>query len=93
MANHSFRILAHRYGGCRCELRKIDTEMMKATKTPKVQTKEMNHMSDEAFADLKQALEDALAFECDEPRELRVTRIEGSRPLKASAKIERSDKG
>jgi hypothetical protein len=49
-------------------------------------------MSDEAFADLKQALEDALAFEHGERRELRVTRIEGSRPPKTSVKIQRSDK-
>jgi len=48
--------------------------------------------TDEAFADLKQALEDALAFERGERRGLRVTRIPGSRPPKASAKIQRSDK-
>jgi len=36
---------------------------MKATGARKVQTKKTNYMSDEAFADLKQALEDALAFE------------------------------
>jgi hypothetical protein len=33
------------------------------------------HMSDEAFADLKKALEAALAFERGELRDLRVTRI------------------
>lgn len=36
-------------------------------------------MSDEAFADLKEAMEDALAFE---RRDLTVTRIQGPRPLK-----------
>ena len=49
-------------------------------------------MSDEAFADLKQALEGALAFEHGEPRELRVTRIEDSRPPKASVKVQQSNK-
>ena len=49
-------------------------------------------MSDEAFADLKQALEDALAFERGERRGLKVTGIPGSRPPKASTKIQRSDK-
>jgi hypothetical protein len=32
-------------------------------------------MSGKSFADLKEALEDALAFECGERRELTVTRI------------------
>ena len=49
-------------------------------------------MSNEALADLKQALEDAFAFERGERRELRVTRIEGSRPPKVSVKTNRSDK-
>ena len=34
-------------------------------------------MSDEAFADLKEAMEDALAFERGERRDLKVTRIQG----------------
>jgi hypothetical protein len=50
-------------------------------------------MNNEAFADLEQALEDALAFERGERRELRVTRTEGSRPRKAPVRIQRSDKG
>ena len=37
-------------------------------------------MSDEAFADLKEALEDAFSFERGERRELMITRIKGSRP-------------
>lgn len=60
---------------------------MKARGTRKVQTKKTNYMSDEAFADLKQALEDALAFERGERRDLSVTRPQGSRPPKASRKI------
>ena len=44
------------------------------------------------FADLKQALEDALAFERGERRELRVIRIDGLRPPKAPVKIKRADK-
>jgi hypothetical protein len=38
-------------------------------------------MSDEAFADLKKAMEDALAFERGK-RDLKVTRIQGPRPSK-----------
>ncbi|MGH9906002.1 MAG: hypothetical protein ACRD8U_10540 [Pyrinomonadaceae bacterium] len=37
-------------------------------------------MSDEAFADLKAAMEDAVAFELGERRDLKVTRIQGPRP-------------
>jgi len=36
-----------------------------------------NHMSDEAFADLKRAMEDALALEHGKRRDLKVTRIQG----------------
>lgn len=36
---------------------------MKASRTRRFQTSKTNHMSDDAFSDLKQALEDALAFE------------------------------
>jgi hypothetical protein len=39
-------------------------------------------MSDETFADLKQALEGALAFERGERRDLHVTRIRAPRPAK-----------
>jgi len=35
---------------------------MKTGKTRKVQTNKTNYMSDEAFADLKNAMEDALAL-------------------------------
>jgi|SRR5713226_9657716 len=55
---------------------------MKATGARKVQTKKTNYMSDEAFADLKQALEDALAFERGERRDIHVARIQASRPSK-----------
>ncbi len=66
--------------------------MRPAKRTRKVQANKVTFMSDEAFADLKQALQDALAFGRGERRELRVTRTEGSRPPKTSVKIQRSDK-
>lgn len=40
-------------------------------------------MSDEAFGDLKEVLEGALAFERGERRDLKVTRIQPPRPSKA----------
>jgi hypothetical protein len=39
-------------------------------------------MSDEAFAGLKEAMEDALAFERGKSRDLKVTRVQGPRPPK-----------
>jgi len=39
-------------------------------------------MSDEAFADLKEAMEEALAFERGKRGDLKVTRIQGPRPPK-----------
>ena len=66
---------------------------MKPAKRPrKIQTDRSTHMRDEAFADLKQAFEDALAFERGERRDLNVTRFEVSRSPKASVKLQRSDK-
>ena len=56
---------------------------MKAGKTRKAQTNKTNYMSDEAFADLKEAMEDALAFERGKPRDLKVTRIQAPHPPKA----------
>jgi hypothetical protein len=53
---------------------------MKAGKTRKAQTNKTNYMSDEAFADLKEAMEDALAFERGKPRDLKVTRIQAPHP-------------
>jgi hypothetical protein len=44
---------------------------MKTAKTRKVQTSKTNYMSDEAFADLKKAMEDAVAFERGKRRDLR----------------------
>jgi hypothetical protein len=55
---------------------------MRARGTRKVQTKKTNYMSDEAFADLKQALQGALAYERGGRRELVVTRIEKPVPPK-----------
>ena len=40
-------------------------------------------VSDEAFADLKEAMEDAVAFERGQRRGLKVTRIQAPRPPKA----------
>ena len=56
---------------------------MKTAKTRKVQTNKTNYMSDEAFADLKEAMEDALGFERGRHRDLKVTRIQPPRPPKA----------
>jgi len=56
---------------------------MKTGKTRKMQTNKTNYMSDEAFADLKEALVDAVAFERGKRRELKVTRIQAPRPPKA----------
>jgi len=56
---------------------------MKTAKTRKAQTNKTNYMSDEAFADLKEALGDALAFERGKRRNLKVTRIQAPRPPKA----------
>jgi hypothetical protein len=39
-----------------------------------------NHMSDDAFADLEEALEEALAFDRCERRDLNVTRIRAASP-------------
>ena len=56
---------------------------MKAGKTRKVQTNKSNYMSDEAFADLKEAMVDAVAFERGKRGDLKVTRIRAPRPPKA----------
>jgi putative transcriptional regulator len=57
--------------------------MKAAKKARKVQTNKTNYMSDEAFADIKAAMEDALAFERGERRNLKITRIRAPRPPKA----------
>jgi hypothetical protein len=44
-------------------------------------------MSDEAFADLKEAMEDSLAFERGRRRDLKVTRVEAPRPPKLRSKL------
>jgi putative transcriptional regulator len=56
---------------------------MKTGKTRKVQINKTNYMSAEAFADLKEAMEDALAFERGKRRDLKVTRIQAPRRPKA----------
>ncbi len=56
---------------------------MKTGKTRKVQTNKANYMSDDAFADLKDAMKDTLAFERGKRRDLKVTRIQAPRPPKA----------
>jgi hypothetical protein len=45
-------------------------------RTRKVQTSKPDYMSDVAFADLRKALEDAIAFERGERRDLPVTLIQ-----------------
>ena len=57
--------------------------MKAARKVRRVQTNKANYMSDEAFADLKRAMEDALAFERGDRRNLKITRIRAPRPPKA----------
>lgn len=56
---------------------------MKTGKTRKMQTNKTNYMNEEAFADLKDALEDALAFERGKRHDLKLTRIKAPRPPKA----------
>jgi len=48
-----------------------------------MQTNKTNYMSGEAFAELKAAMEDAIAFERGERRKLKVTRIQAPRRPKA----------
>jgi hypothetical protein len=50
---------------------------MKNSGTSKVQSVKRNCINDEAFADLKEAMEDALALERGKRRDLKVTRIQG----------------
>ena len=57
--------------------------MKAAKKVRKVQTNKANYMSGEAFADLKEAMEDALTFERRERRNLKVTRIQTPRRPKS----------
>lgn len=47
----------------------------KAESAPRTQTNKISYMRDEAFADLKEALQDALTFERGKRRQVRVTRI------------------
>ena len=56
---------------------------MKAKRSCGVQPSNGREMSDEAFADLNEALEDAIAFERGQRRDLPVTRIQALPPLKA----------
>ena len=51
-----------------------------------VQTNNANSMSDEAFADLKEAMGDALAYERGERRNLKITRIQAPRLPKLRSK-------
>ena len=53
--------------------------MKAATRSNKTRTNKTNCMSDDAFADIKEAVEDALAFE---RRNLHVTRIQAPGPPK-----------
>ena len=55
---------------------------MAKDKTRKLQTTKRNYMSDEAFAELKKAMEDALAFEHGKSRDLKITQVQALRPPK-----------
>jgi len=59
-----------------------DSRKAETSKTGYIRTSKTGYIRDEAFAHLKQGLEDALAFERRERRDLRVTRIQGSAHLK-----------
>ena len=61
--------------------------MRPAKSTRKAQTNKANYMGDQAFADLKEAVEDALAFERRQRRDLSVTRIQGCPRLKRHARL------
>lgn len=52
------------------------------TRTRNAQTTKSNYMRDEAFAELKEAMEGAVAFERGERRGLKVTRVRAPRPPK-----------
>lgn len=60
--------------------------------TPKIYSKRTNRMSDNAFADLKIALEDALAYERGERKDLNVTQIQISHPVKTGLRMKASVK-
>ena len=57
-------------------------------KVRKAKVSKSNYMSNEAFADLKGALEDALAYERGERKDLRVTRVAVPRPPKPMSKTQ-----
>ncbi len=56
-------------------------------KAQKAKVNKSNYMSDEAFADLKGAFEDALAYERSESKDLRVTRVAVPRPQSQCLKL------
>lgn len=51
-------------------------KQLSSNETRKVQTNKANYMTDDAFANLKEAMEDALAYERGERRDLKVTRVQ-----------------
>lgn len=58
---------------------------MKVKESPKAQTNNTTYMSDKAFAALRKALEEALAFECGQRAAiLQVTRIQATRSPKSN---------
>jgi hypothetical protein len=65
-------------------------ECMTAKDSQKVHTNKTTNISDEEFADLKQALENALVFERGEGRDLSITRIQAAGPPEASRNIVKS---
>lgn len=59
-----------------------------AVKTQKAKVNKTGYMSDEAFAELREAFEDALAYERGERTDLRVTRVAVPRPPEPMSKEE-----
>lgn len=57
-------------------------------KAQKAKVSKSNHMSDEAFAELKGAFADALSYERGERRDLHVTRVIVPRPPKSMSSHE-----
>jgi len=60
----------------------VELKVIYMTKAKKAKVNKSNYMSDQTFAELKEALEGALAYERGDCTDLRVTRIAVPRPPK-----------
>ena len=65
---------------------------MKTARTRKGQINKANYMSDEAFGELKAAMEEALAFERGEHNDLQVTRNEATATINQPPRSSRGEK-